>query len=52
MADTKKDVDLLEQRIEEAMGNRGWGWGADQGPSRADARLVGSRGVTQGVHVF
>ena len=49
VADTKGDIDLLEQRIKEAMGGF---VGVDQGTSRGDARLIDSRGVTRGVYGF
>ena len=52
MANIKGDVDLLEQCIVEGMGDLRGGGGGNRGPSRRDARLSGSHGVTRGVHGF
>ena len=42
-------MDLLEQHIEEAMGDLR---GQIEDLKKGDARLTNSRGVTQGVHGF
>ena len=48
-ADTKGDVDLLEQSIKEAMGDLR---GQIEDLQGGDARLTSSHIVTQGVHGF